>query len=116
MIDRWEKGRETVDSLLSEGRIERIQPNPELAILLLKQAETHLESARALVESDVPGAFQIIYDAARKSLAAILANQGLRSKGAGAHAVLYEVVHAQLHPPLGSLLDPFDWMRRLRNT
>ena len=56
------------------------------------------------------------YDAARKALTAILANQGLRPKGSeGGHAVLLDVVLAQLDPPLGRALREFDWMRRLRN-
>lgn len=116
MIARWEKGRAEVDRLLLEGRIERVHANRELADLMIEQARAHLVSARSLAESDVPGAFQLAYDSARKALAAILANQGLRAKGAGAHAVLYEVAKVQLHPPLGPALAPFDWMRRLRNT
>lgn len=49
-------------------------------------------------------------------MGAIFANQGLRARGVGAHATLYEAVRAQLHPPLGPVVDPFDWMRRLRNS
>ena len=43
-------------------------------------------------------------------------NQGLRpAGGAGGHAVILTAVRAQLHPPLGADLAPFDWMSRTRN-
>lgn len=116
MIARWEKGRTEVDQLINEHRLERVSANRELAEQLLDQAEAHLGSAQILVPTDPSGAFQLTYDAARKSLAAILANQGLRTKGIGAHATLLDATRAQLHPPLGPVLEPFDWMRRLRNT
>ncbi|MDQ1295706.1 MAG: hypothetical protein QG608_3593, partial [Actinomycetota bacterium] len=50
-----------------------------------------------------------------KALTAILVNQGLRTGGSGAHALLLDVVLAQLDPPLGSIFRPFSWMRPLRN-
>lgn len=116
VIRRWQQGRPEVERLLAERRIERVPASRELAELMLAQSDAHLRSARALAHTDVVGAFQLAYDAARKSLAAILVNQGLRAKGPGAHAVLLEVVLAQLHPPLGPVFSGFDWMRRLRNT
>lgn len=116
MIVRWQQGRTEVDRLMTEGRIERVAANRELAELILMQSRRHLASAGALLESDETGAFQLAYDAARKAMAAILANQGLRAKGMGAHATLLDVVMAQLHPPLGATFEAFDWMRRLRNT
>ena len=42
--------------------------------------------------------------------------KGLRTKGAGSHANLYDALRAQIHPPLGPILDAFDWMRRLDAT
>lgn len=116
MIARWEKGRAEIDALLAARRLDRVSASRDLADLLLAQAETHLASALKLQIDDVPGSFQLAYDAARKALAAVLANQGLRAKGAGAHVTLYDAVRAQLHPPLGPILDQFDWMRRLRNS
>ncbi|MBA3744947.1 MAG: HEPN domain-containing protein [Sporichthya sp.] len=115
-MSRWNTGRDRVERLLDAGRIERVSPDRAPAELMLTQATAHLESARMLAASDVVGAYQLAYDAARKALAALLANQGLRAKGLGGHAVLYDVARAQLDPPLGEVLRPFDWMRRLRNT
>jgi hypothetical protein len=82
---------------------------------MLDQARAHLTSAATVVETDPTGAFVLAYDGARKTLAAILVNQGLRSGGDGAHAVLLDVVLAQLDPPLGATFRPFSWMRPLRN-
>ncbi|MHA6694021.1 HEPN domain-containing protein [Homoserinimonas sp. A520] len=115
MIARWEQGRADIDELLARQSLDRVTASRELADAMLGQAELHLDSARLLSTTDAPGSFQLAYDAARKSLAAILANQGLRAKGAGAHATLYQAARAQLHPPLGPAIDSFDWMRRLRN-
>jgi hypothetical protein len=54
-------------------------------------------------------------DAARKALAAILENQGLRATSRGGHLAVREAVSAQLDPPLGTALRPFDRIRRRRH-
>lgn len=115
MILRWQQGRDTVDDILARGRLTRVTPNRNLADTLLAQARAHLASATTVVDADPAGAFTLVYDAARKALAAILVNQGLRAGGDGAHAVLLDVVMAQLDPPLGATFRPFTWMRPLRN-
>lgn len=82
----------------------------------MKQARLDLSSAHILIDTNPVGAFMLTYDAARKALTAILANQGLRPMGSeGGHAVLLDVALAQLDPPLGDDLREFDWMRRIRN-
>jgi hypothetical protein len=58
----------------------------------------------------------LLYDAARKALVAILENQGLRPTSRGGHIAVLEAVSAQLDPPMGKVLRPFDRLRRLRNT
>ncbi|MFC8191649.1 HEPN domain-containing protein [Cellulomonas sp. NPDC057328] len=116
MIVRWERGRVEVDRLIADGRIERVAASRQLADLLLTQARAHLGTAAASAAADPTAAFQVAYDAARKSLAAVLAVQGLRARALpGAHAVLLDVVLAQLDPPLGPTLRHFDWLRRIRN-
>jgi hypothetical protein len=62
---------------------------------MLEQARAHLTSAGMVVDNDPTGAFVLAYD--------------------GAHAVLLDVVLAQLDPPLGGTFRPFSWMRPLRN-
>jgi hypothetical protein len=79
----------------------------------MNQARLDLSSARILIDTNPIGAFMLAYDATRKALTAILANQGLRPIASeGGHAVLLDVVLAQLDPPLGDDLREFDWMRR----
>jgi hypothetical protein len=115
VILRWEQGRPVVDALLTRGQLTRVTPNRDLAETLLMQAGAHITSGAAVLDTDPAGAFTLVYDAARKALTAILANEGLRAGGDGAHAVLLDAVMAQLDPPLGSTFRPFTWMRPLRN-
>ncbi|MFJ5292462.1 hypothetical protein [Streptomyces sp. NPDC088348] len=53
----------------------------------------------------------LIYDAARKALAAALENQGLRATSRGGHIAIRDAALAQFEPPLGKILRPFDRMR-----
>jgi len=57
----------------------------------------------------------LLYDAARKALNAVLENQGLRATSRGGHIAVLDAVSAQLDPPLGGILRPFDRLRRRRN-
>ncbi|MFE7791176.1 hypothetical protein [Streptomyces sp. NPDC057460] len=65
--------------------------------------------------SDPEGAYTSAYDAARRALAAVPQNQGLRATSRGGHRAVYEAVRAQPDPPLGSILRPFNRMRTRRN-
>jgi len=114
-MSRWEKGRPDVDKLINDGRITRVVANRELAGNYLTQARNHLAAAAVVRELDAAGAFTLCYDAARQALAAVLVNQGLKPRGLGSHAVLLDVVIAQLEPPRQEEIRAFDWMRRLRN-
>jgi len=49
------------------------------------------------------------------ALTAVLENQGLRPTSRGGHLAPYSAVAAQLAPPMGAVLRPFDRMRRTRN-
>ena len=112
---RWEKGRDQVDQMIERGELDRVVPSREQADLLLKQARAHVETARASAPDDPAGAYSLAYDAARKALAAVLANEGLRASSRGGHIAVYEAATAQLVPPLGAQIRPFDRMRRTRN-
>jgi hypothetical protein len=112
---RWEQGRADVDRMIAAGELERVHPSREHADRLLGQARRHLDSARRTWDSDPEGAYGTLYDAGRKSLWAIIANQGLRPTHRGGHLAAYQAVVAQLDPPLGRELRPFDRMRRRRN-
>jgi len=81
----------------------------------LVRSRTHVGSARRLTATDPEGAYTLAYDAARRALAAVLQNQGLRATSRGGHITVYEAVRAQLDPPLGPVLRPFNRMRARRN-
>jgi HEPN domain-containing protein len=112
---RWQQGRDTITGMISRGELERVSASREHADLLLAQAGRHLSSAQTIATGDPAGAYQLLYDAARKALAAVLENQGLRATSGGGHIAVLDAVAAQLDPPLGPILRPFDRLRRRRN-
>jgi HEPN domain len=101
--------------MISRGELEHVPASREHADLLLRQASRHLESARTIADVDAAGAYQLLYDGARKALAAVLENQGLRATSRGGHIAVLDAVTAQLDPPLAGILRPFDRLRRRRN-
>ncbi len=113
---KWQQGRSVVDAMLEKRELDRVTPSAEHAAELIAQARRHAASAERIAEDDPADAFQLLYDAARKALVAILENQGLRPTSRGGHIAVLEAVSAQLDPPMGKVLRPFDRLRRLRNT
>ncbi|MFI0940368.1 hypothetical protein [Streptomyces sp. NPDC021020] len=114
-MSRWNQGRSTIDALVVSRELERVPASRQAAEAELSRARTHVESARQLLGTDPEGAYTLAYDAGRRALAAVLQNQGLRATSRGGHTVVYEAVRAQLDPPLGSILRPFNRMRARRN-
>jgi hypothetical protein len=112
---RWQQGRPLVDGMLARGELERVPPSRQHADVLLAQAYQHVKSAEAVMPADPTGAYQLLYDAARKALCGVLENQGLRPTSRGGHIAVIDALTAQLDPPLGGVLRPFDRMRRRRN-
>ncbi len=112
---RWEQGRADIDALIADGHIERVPASREHADRLVEQAGRHLTSAEATADGDPEGAYGVLYDAGRKALWAVLANEGLRPTTRGGHLAVYRAVLAQLDPPMGATLRPFDRMRRQRH-
>ena len=112
---RWEQGRSVIDALLTTRDLERVAASAEHAAELIGQARKHMASAQRIADGDPAGAFQLLYDAARKALCAILENQGLRPTSRGGHIAVLDAVSAQLDPPMGKVLRPFDRLRRRRN-
>ncbi len=111
---RWEQGRADIERLLDAGHLQQVPASREHADRLLAQARRHLASAANTAEDDPEGAYALLYDAARKALWAILENQGLRPTSSGGHLAAYHAVRAQLDPPMGQQLRPYDRMRRHR--
>jgi hypothetical protein len=114
-IPRWTQGRAVIDQLLAQHRLQQVPPNRNYADRLIETARRHLVSAGSTADDDPDGCVALLYDAARKALAAVLANQGLRPTSDGGHLAIYDAVTAQLDPPLGKILRPFDRLRRQRN-
>lgn len=112
---RWNQGRATIDRLIADGELQRVPPSREHADQLLVQARKDLASAEQLCDSNPKRAYESLYDAARMALTAVLENQGLRPTSHGGHIASYTAIAAQLDPPMGSTLRPFDRMRRTRN-
>lgn len=68
-----------------------------------------------MADTDPQGAYALLYDAARKGLAAVLQAQGLRATAKGGHLILQDAMVVQFDPPLGHLFRPFNRMRQRRN-
>ncbi len=112
---RWNQGRTEVDKLIADGELQRVPPNREHADQLLVQSRKDLASAELLLDSNPKRAYESLYDAARMAMTAVLENEGLRPTSRGGHIAPYSAVIAQLDPPMGAILRPFDRMRRTRN-
>lgn len=112
---RWNQGRAEIDKLIADGELQRVPPNREHADQLVVQARKDLASAELLLDTNPKRAYESLYDAARMALTAVLENEGLRPTSRGGHIAPYAAVAAQLDPPMGAVLRPFDRMRRTRN-
>ncbi|HWH25081.1 MAG TPA: HEPN domain-containing protein [Pseudolysinimonas sp.] len=113
---RWEQGRAVIDAMIESNRLELVPASRDHANELVGMADTKLVSAAALLDlGDASSAFGLAYDAARLALTAVLAAQGLRPKTSGGHLAVYEAAMAQLDPPMGGKIRPFDRLRRTRN-
>ena len=84
----WATGRADVDDLVERGHLEKVAPSTANADRLIGEANRHLRSAELLSEEDPAGAYDLLYAAARKSMAAALAVQGLRATSAGGHVAV----------------------------
>jgi hypothetical protein len=112
----WERGRNDIERLLADGELERVVPSTEVAGRLLADAEAHLSLASKGITDDPAGALQLSYDAARKSSAALLAVQGLRSTTRGGHIAVIDAVKAQFNDRGGmDIFGRLHVLRRRRN-
>ena len=106
--------REVV-SLLASGRIEQVAVMPELIKLYLNDSLAHLKSAISVSKSeDINGAYQLAYDSARKSCAALIAHHGFRATSRGGHHALF-LCARHFSPLIGSIFDDLETFRKRRN-
>jgi len=110
----WGKGSEVIERLLDQRHLERVMADPDEAQYLIDRARRHLLTAGREADDDPEIAYDALYAAARKSLTAVLMQQGLRPTRDGGHEVVIEAAEAQLVPPLGDVLRPFRRLRRQR--
>ena len=105
-----------LEQLRSRGAIQDVEIDERAIERLLEDARLHLRTARAALEEDLAGAYQLAYDAARKSLTSLLASRGLRARGVGAHATLVEACRILFPDAVGvDVLPRLERMRRTRN-
>jgi hypothetical protein len=92
----WATGAEAIRNLIDKGELEEVEPSAEIGQRLLLDAEQHLASARTIADAgDLTGAYQLAYDALRKTAASLLAVQGLRATSRGGHVAVQDAVVAQ---------------------
>jgi hypothetical protein len=76
----WQPGRDRIAALIEAAELQRVTADADIARLLLDDAGRHLAtSAAGLSSGDLSGAYQLAYDALRKSAASLLEAQGLRA-------------------------------------
>ena len=112
----WETGSDRIQELINGGELGQVPPDTGLARRMLTDAGRHLATAAAAESTgDLPGAYQLAYDALRKSAASLLEAQGLRATSRGGHLAVQEVVTAQFGATV-RVFRSFGRIRRARNS
>jgi hypothetical protein len=107
----------TIADLVRDGRLERVPADPATAAASVEEARRHLTSADLIAGADPNGAYALLYDAARKAIAAHMLASGLRvTVRPRAHEAvgLYALDALSGSPEIDSV-EYFDRMRRKRN-
>ena len=104
-----------IERLIDRRDLEVVAPSEAHAALLMEQAAGHLEAAGSLLHQHPPSAYALLYDAARKAMAAVLARQGLRATSQGGHLVVQEAIEAQMGPNVRHVVRSFRQLRKRRH-
>jgi hypothetical protein len=111
----WQPERDKIAALLAGGELEQVGVNDQMARRLLEDAARHLATAAAAASGgDLSGAYQLAYDAFRKSAACLLAVQGLRATSHGGHIAIQDAIAAQFGASV-PVFRSFGRIRRARN-
>lgn len=102
-----------VANVLPPDHFEFVNTGRQEALFDLTNARNHLASSKAISKSDSAGSYQMAYDAARKSIQAILALNGIRVRSAGGHFAFVRVAESGIF--LSPAWKEFREMRRVRN-
>lgn len=108
----WTAGAADITRLVARKHLEQVAGSAADGQFLLDAADTRINSASALADSDPVGAFEMAYEGARHCATALLLQQGLRPRSDGGHIAIIEAVQAQF----GGAFDQLSTMRRLRNS
>jgi HEPN domain-containing protein len=108
---RWSVGETTVERLLEQGHIERVQGAQADGESWLERARRGLDAARMVADAAPDSSIILAYDGARQACVALLAQQGLRPTTTGGHYAVEEAIRAQF----GTSLRSFGGLRRRRN-
>jgi uncharacterized protein YutE (UPF0331/DUF86 family) len=105
--------QQLVINVLPVDHFESVMTGRNEAFFDSTNAKKHLESSKAISKSDPAGSYQLAYDAARKSIQAILALNGLRVRSAGGHFAFVRIAES-------GVFESEAWkelreMRRIRN-
>jgi HEPN domain-containing protein len=112
----WGTGSERIQELINAGELGQVPPDTGLARRMLADAGRHLATAAtAQSTGDLSGAYQLAYDALRKSAASLLEAQGLRATSRGGHIAVQDAVTAQFGSSIRALRS-FSRLRRARNS
>jgi hypothetical protein len=112
----WETGSGRIQELIDAGELGQVPPDSELARRMLADAGRHLATAAtAQSTGDLSGAYQLAYDALRKSAASLLEAQGIRPTSRGGHIAVQDAVIAQFGTSIRALRS-FNRLRRARNS
>jgi HEPN domain-containing protein len=112
---RWRQGEAAIQGMIDRGELQPVEPSGEHAERLMTDAGRALASAERNAADDPRTAYVNAYDAARLSIAAVLATQGLRATTAGGHIAVQEAIEHQLGPNTQHLVRGFARLRRHRN-
>jgi HEPN domain-containing protein len=112
----WEIGSTRIQELIDGGQLAQVPPDSELARRMLADARRHVATAAAAESTgDLTGAYQLAYDALRKSAVSLLEAQGLRPTSRGGHVAVQDAVLAQFGSSIRALRS-FSRLRRARNS
>lgn len=110
----WPQGREQINDLLDLQHLERIQVDERFVETQLQDAEDTLQTVEHIRNMNPRLAYAALYDAARFSMEAALAKQGLRPTAKGGHTVVIDALSAQLGRA-GAALKPMHRIRKRRH-
>lgn len=105
-----------IQEMIVEGRLDRVQSDPRQAGRMLRSCGHHLDTADQSAGRDPSGSYALLYDAARKAVAAHMLFNGLRvTSRPGAHAAIVAYAEEELVAIGGEHVAHLDRMRRTRN-